>query len=529
MGSSVDETATDERSFPPSHRKAMCLLILITRIAAHYDAGALAAVYGDNSDENVHTDKSMMEDMGLSKSTQGLLVSLGYVGIIVGSICSGVLLEIFSAKRLLQASLLIVAVGVAGFAAAPVVTVMYITRPIIGFGQALITVLYPCWVDEFAPPGSASAYMAALQAGGPLGTVVGYLTSGFLMANSDLSWRWCFIIQGIFLAPFVLAYLVIPSRYIELRAGGRDGPPPSINKLKNGLYYVASEGLVWFAALTLSSLYFVVNGIQTWITDYITSDDGPIGAKQNTAVAAFGATAATAPVAGIIVGGILLVKVGGYKGHLDRVSQTGLVLGSLATAFSYAAMFVDFFSAFIACIWLLLFFGGAMVPGLMGTIVAAVPKEHRGICSAFASVIYNTFGYALGPLVGGIFADQAGLIWGFRVILGCAGAALILQCIVVYFAIRKVDRIAEQYREEDENHEEITPSDNENPNPLPARRHTHTYGTSGCRISRELHLSMKLSTDPHDLHNLSTGSMLSFSPATYAAVSTGRNKRYTML
>eukprot|EP01060_Flectonema_neradi_P013455 TRINITY_DN20213_c1_g1_i1.p1 TRINITY_DN20213_c1_g1~~TRINITY_DN20213_c1_g1_i1.p1 ORF type:complete len:544 (+),score=94.80 TRINITY_DN20213_c1_g1_i1:209-1633(+) len=474
----------------------------------------------------------MMEDMGLSKSTQGLLVALGYVGIIVGSVFSGVLLEMFSAKRLLQASLVIVAVGVAGFAAAPIVLVMYITRPIIGFGQALITVLYPCWVDEFAPSGSASAYMAALQAGGPLGTVVGYLTSGFLMANTDLSWRWCFIIQGIFLGPFVLLYFLIPTRYIEIRNG--DGSRPSANQLKRGLFHVASEGLVWFAALTLSSLYFVVNGIQTWITDYITSPDGPIGANQNTAVAAFGATAATAPVAGIILGGIILVKVGGYKGHLDRVSQTGLALGFMATAFSFASMFVDVFTAFIACVWLLLFFGGAMVPGLMGTIVAAVPKEHRGICSAFASVIYNTFGYALGPLVGGIIADEAGLIWGFRVILGCSGAALLLQCAVVYFAVKKVDRVAEQFREEERLEATLKlgnggdAEDGENPNPLPRR---HTYGTAGdsCAQLKELHVSMQLSTDPQELDVLSRNSMLHFSPATYAELSTARKKRYTMI
>eukprot|EP00659_Diplonema_papillatum_P015863 gene15863-24241_t len=415
LSTPAETVSIASEAYPPSHRKGMCALILLTRIAAHFDAGALAALYGDS-------EKRMTTDMKLSTTEQGLLVTLGYVGLIAGCLISGTLLQKFEAKRLLQGSLIILAVGVIAFATAPNKLVLQAARPFAGFGQALLTVLYPVWVDEFAPMGSASTYMAVLQAGGPLGTVAGYLTAGFLMANAGLEWRWVFYIQVMLLSPCVVAFYAIPSHYIDLRPKSGEEPDFLL-----GIRRVTTDGLVWAATLSLSSLYFVVNGLQTWVTEYINNESTPVEANANTVVAVFGFTAATAPVAGIVVGGVLLARSGGYRGRVDRTALYGLALGTLACCCAWGAVFVPVFSGFMACLWLLLFFGGGMVPGLMGLIVAAVPREYRGMVSAFAAVMYNSLGYALGPLVPGIVADQFdrddGIKWGFRVVLAWSTVA----------------------------------------------------------------------------------------------------------
>ncbi|KAJ9455137.1 putative sphingolipid transporter spinster-like protein 1 [Diplonema papillatum] len=415
-------------AFPMAHRRLMCALILVTRIAAHYDGGALAALIGDE-------EKRMANDMDLTKTEQGLLVSLGYIGLIMGSLISGTMLQRFDAKRTLRASLVLLSIGIGVFAASPNGIVLQITRPVIGVGQALLTVFYPVWVDEYAPPGSASAYMGVLQAGGPLGTVVGFLVAGFMMANTSASWRWVFFVQGVLIAPCILALFFIPARYMDLRP--KEGE--KIGAVMSGLRSILKDGMIWFATLSLSSLYFVVTGLQTWVADYVTDDDTPVTAGSNTVVATFGFTAATAPVSGIIIGGIILIKTGGYRGKDGSYSTAyvGLILGCLAAAFAWAAIFMTTFVGFMICVWFLLFFGGGMVPGLVGLVVTSVDKQYRGLCSGFTAVVQNTLGYALGPLAAGVVADASGIKWGFRLVLAWSAVALFFQVLVVTLAKKR--------------------------------------------------------------------------------------------
>jgi MFS family permease len=46
-------------------------------------------------------------------------------------------------------------------------------------------VYFPVWVDEFAPSGVATLWMAVIQAGAPLGIMVGYVFAGVLTADAD--------------------------------------------------------------------------------------------------------------------------------------------------------------------------------------------------------------------------------------------------------------------------------------------------------------------------------------------------------
>lgn len=54
-----------------------------------------------------------------------------------------------------------------------------------------------------------------------------------------------------------------------------------------------------------SGLYFVVTGIQFWVTDYLTAapELGGLGADKGTVLVAFSVTILTAPTAGVIFGG----------------------------------------------------------------------------------------------------------------------------------------------------------------------------------------------------------------------------------
>ena len=63
--------------------------------------------------------------------------------------------------------------------------------------------------------------------------------------------------------------------------------------------------------LSLCALYFVVTGVQFWATEFFTA---VVGAKYKTVLVSFAATSATAPVLGVVVGGLAVDSFGGYKG-----------------------------------------------------------------------------------------------------------------------------------------------------------------------------------------------------------------------
>jgi sugar phosphate permease len=60
----------------------------------------------------------------------------------------------------------------------------------------------------------------------------------------------------------------------------------------------------------ISGLFFVVTGLQYWISAYMTT---VMGASAEQAAVYFVVMCFTGPICGVIVGGILTQKVGGYN------------------------------------------------------------------------------------------------------------------------------------------------------------------------------------------------------------------------
>jgi MFS family permease len=111
-----------------------------------------------------------------------------------------------------------------------------------------------------------------------------------------------------------------------------------------------------------------------------------IRAPYSTVLAAFAATSATATVLGVVFGGWIVDKFGGYQGAegVFRTSMIGTGLGVCAVAVALAAIETMDFVAVLTCVWFLLFFGGAIVPGATGMVLSSVPPQLRAFSSFFA-------------------------------------------------------------------------------------------------------------------------------------------------
>lgn len=83
-----------------------------------------------------------------------------------------------------------------------------------------------------------------------------------------------------------------------------------------------------FVALTLalSGLYFVVTGIQFWVTDYLTMPvaEGGMGQDTGLVVICFSITSLTGPTAGVFFGGWIIDRQGGYKCETGKAAMDTL-------------------------------------------------------------------------------------------------------------------------------------------------------------------------------------------------------------
>ena len=201
-----------------------------------------------------------------------------------------------------------------------------------------------------------------------------------------------------------------------LTANG-EAPP----RKRSALMQLLTNGVYMCTVMAVSCLFFVVTGIQFWVTKYIVE---VIGMDQTYVTPAFGGTSIIAPLLGVFAGGAFIDKIGGYKGASAMAStlKCCAVFAACAAIAAIACAIVpkaiaqggdgdngNVVGGFASCIGLIavtLIFGGAVIPAATGVIVSSVPWELRNLGSAFSMLIFQQFGYALAPIVSAGVAES---------------------------------------------------------------------------------------------------------------------------
>eukprot|EP01065_Artemidia_motanka_P022378 TRINITY_DN26571_c0_g1_i1.p1 TRINITY_DN26571_c0_g1~~TRINITY_DN26571_c0_g1_i1.p1 ORF type:complete len:1415 (+),score=321.85 TRINITY_DN26571_c0_g1_i1:64-4245(+) len=374
-----------------------------------------SATWGELAESLLHD--SSFGRLYATKALQGFLGSIVYIGLAIGSILSGWALENYPPRTVLSLSLAINIVFAWVFAASVSRTQLFFSRFLVGISQSTLVAYCPIWVTEFAPKDSQGIWLSLIMAGVPLGIVVGYVVAGMIAQNTSWPWYWAFYIQGLCLVPLAVFLFALPSawhvkasapRVDEEKESGQDGEPRMrARTVSEGVKELFRNTTLWYAVMALSSLYFVVNSLQTWVTPYLTDECTPVTESLGTVIVSFGITAVTGPVFGVILGGTSLDCVGGYTGNLPRAAALGSFYGLIAALCGWACLAVTNFWAFICLIWLTLVFGGAVVPAATGVVLACVDEDLRKLVSAYAAVHYNIWGFNLGPLLVGVLASAA--------------------------------------------------------------------------------------------------------------------------
>lgn len=177
----------------------------------------------------------------------------------------------------------------------------------------------------------------------------------------------------------------------------------------------------------MTALYFSVTGVQFWGTKYLAI---ALRAPLPLVNLLFIVCAATGPTLGVFFGGWIVDKMGGYKGAHQRVVALELcaTFGVLAFAFSLPLTLFSNIYLVVSLLWMMLFFGGAMLPACSGILVSIIPRSYRPTSSALALMVFNMFGYSLSLLLSGYLMQYlddhrascdavCSMTWGFRLVL----------------------------------------------------------------------------------------------------------------
>ncbi|CAH0473113.1 unnamed protein product [Peronospora belbahrii] len=154
----------------------------------------------------------------------------------------------------------------------------------------------------------------------------------------------------------------------------------------------------------LTTVYFVVTGVQYWSTIFMIKS---LHASKYLVNALFVVVSGTGPILGVFFGGWLIDRCGGYIGVEQRARALGICMILGLTAFCISAVATFFNNVYVtsAFLWLLLFFGGAILPACTGIFISVVPAEHRALASSFSVMIFNLFGYSLSPYLTGLIME----------------------------------------------------------------------------------------------------------------------------
>ena len=164
---------------------------------------------------------------------------------------------------------------------------------------------------------------------------------------------------------------------------------------------IFSEPLFIFCVLTMSMLYFIVTFIQYWGSDYMLIALDVQDEKQR--LFAFSLVCLSSPTIGLVIGGLIVDRLGGYSRKSSVIFC--LICCLLCIIPAIFIPFVDSLIYYVCLLWVLLFFGAALIPPTQGIIIACLAKDIQGSGNSFSIFFFNLLGYFPAPFVYGFLKD----------------------------------------------------------------------------------------------------------------------------
>ena len=450
----------DQFDIPPNKRNMIFIIFLLSNLFLNYDTGVIPASLLE-----------IIKEIKLDYKEQALLGSLVYLGLSTASLFTSLIFSKFSPSKVCAVVLILNCISCFVFSFSSNKYIMFPMRFMMGVTEAFIVIYGPVWVNNYSPSNHSAKWMGILHSCTALGVVLGYLIAGLIInfLNGFLSWRFAIQIQGIVEIFFSIFFYLEKNEYINVNidivivndkvndnndvseidkawnilSHRSHIDAPELNNLNLYFYQskqVLTNPLYLTVTFGLCSIYFIVTGIQFWMTEYMI---GILGIQPVIVVIVFSLTSVTAPLSGVIVGGVFADKYGGYKGkNTVKAIKLCVAFGFISFVFAFPMGFLFDLFYLTVLLWTFLFFGAAIIPVGTGIMISSVRKDCQATSSSLSQLIFNLFGYFFSPILTGFIMDnfedrRIGFIWGMRVVFWWVNFALIFLIISWIVAYRK--------------------------------------------------------------------------------------------
>mmetsp|Transcript_93318 Transcript_93318/g.290979 ORF Transcript_93318/g.290979 Transcript_93318/m.290979 type:complete len:525 (+) Transcript_93318:80-1654(+) len=306
--------------------------------------------------------------------------------------------------------------------------VLLLGRAMAGCGEAALVSLAPPLIDDAAPPGKKSAYLAVFFSSIFLGLGVGFVIAG--QASSWADGRVLFLAEGVVMAPLCAVALFCGSNLAPDKESSEgattEGKRPSCEE--PGSFHEAADthgepksstlaGPVSALDVLRAPVYtllvlgycatiFTMGGLAFWAPSYLQKVLGARGAAGDSVL---GAITGLTGICGTTLGGVLLDALDGRLGRRRlqavRLCAVFAALSCPVTAAAVAARSRPLFFASLALGQLLVF--ASTAPANIAMMEAVGPAQ-RGLALGLCTLASHALGDLVPPVLVGYIADATG-------------------------------------------------------------------------------------------------------------------------
>ena len=437
----INYNTSKKINISPKARSFVFFLFLLSNIFISMDHGSIPASTNE------------LRLITTMDQTIGLFGSLVYVGNIFGSIIVFMYINKYNRKNLLLISLIFNSICLYTFVYFENIPFLFFNRIVVGIFQSYITIYLPVWCNQYGERDNKNMMIALVQFVSPIGIFFGYLIAA-ISINNDIGWKCAFIVQGTLILLLLIVFYIVPNKFFENNVycvSNMQGEEMFIIKvdedlneyednipLKKKLSLILNKKIFLYSVIALSSLIYVISGVQYWISDYMNQILLIKGQKERLFI--FTLVCFTSPTLGVLIGTFtkdILCRNDRMKSLLFC-----LILGILATFFAISVTFTSNLYLYTIYMWFVLFFGGGIVPVITNLIINSVPKELDASGNSITNLFSNLFGYLPAPYIYGllidIFQDKGYIAMIFTMWYSCVGCFFIgLANYVCYMKIKE--------------------------------------------------------------------------------------------
>lgn len=399
------------------------------------------------------TTSELSRDLKLNDRQLGGLGGMIFFGTAIGCVISFTLINKFNRKYLLLATVSLDALSLFFVTQTKNLIVLYTCRIISGLSTSFLSIYIPVWSDQFGIHNKKSLMMSIIHIFSSFGYIIGYLL------GMMIGWENTFYLQCItVVTQIIIVLMTLPSRYFSMslmplkakknkeendiekniekdhkekkliEENNEQNPKESKTEeeedalslfedievlndrdLKNESILVRLKVLIKspvfiLSNITLTSMFIIISTIQFWVNDYM---EKPLHIEdKSTRFYAFAIVVITSPLFGILFGGFLSGKIGGYD--TPKAIYIPLFFSFGVWIFANIVPLANNVVTFSIFFWVYLFFGSLILPVANGIVLCSVDKEYSGSASSVSIFLYNILGKLPGPNLYAFLKDICG-------------------------------------------------------------------------------------------------------------------------